>query len=262
MSDYLSNLFSLKGKTALVTGGSKGIGKMISTALIKAGAKVYISSRSQETCDATAAELSEHGECISIPFDLSIVENIQHLADELEKREEKLDVLINNSGRTWGAPIDEFPERGWDDVMTLNVKSPFYLVQRLLPMLEKAGTKEDPARIINIGSIAGLMATTQQAYSYMASKAAINHLTKGLAKDLVSKHIIANAIAPGFFPSKMTKFITENEEAKKYATGMIPLKRMGEPDEIGSLAIFLCAKPSAYVTGAVIPIDGGILVNQ
>jgi len=261
MSDYLSNLFSLKGKTALVTGGSKGIGKMISVALIKAGAKVYISSRSQETCDATAAELSDHGECVSIPFDLSTVENIQHLADELAKREDRLDILINNSGKSWGADIDKFPERGWDDVMTLNVKSPFYLVQRLLPLLEKAGTKEDPARIINIGSIAGIISTTQSAYSYMASKAAINHLTKGLAKDLVNRNIVVNAIAPGFFPSKMTRHITENEDVKKYAIGMIPLGRMGQPEEIGSLAIFLCSKPSAYMTGTIIPIDGGILIN-
>lgn len=262
MSDYLSKLFSLEGKVALVTGGSKGIGFMISSSLVQAGAKVYISSRSQETCDEAAAKLSEFGECISLPFDLSSVENIQLLADQLSEREEKLDILINNSGRTWGEQIDKFPEKGWDSVMTLNVKSPFYLVQRLLPQLVKAGTKEDPARIINIGSVAGISSETQQAYSYMASKAAINHLTKGLAKDLVDRNITANAIAPGFFPSRMTRHISGNEEMKKYAMSIIPLGRMGQSEEIGSLAIYLCAKPSAYITGAIIPIDGGILINK
>lgn len=262
MSDYLSNLFSVKGKVALVTGGSKGIGLMISTALVKAGAKVYISSRSQESCDEAAKQMSEFGECYSIPFDLSIVENIQHLADQLSEREQKLDVLINNSGRSWGEQIDSFPEKGWDSVMTLNVKSPFYLVQRLLPLLEKAGTKEDPARIINIGSVAGIMAETQQAYSYMASKAAINHLTKGLAKDLVNRNINANAIAPGFFPSRMTRHITDNDTVMDYAMSMVPMGRMGEADEIGSLAVYLCAKSSAYINGAIIPIDGGIVIGR
>jgi len=262
MNNYLAELFSLKGKVALVTGGSKGIGLMISAALIKAGAKVYISSRSKESCDETAAALSEYGECISIPFDLSTVENIQHLADQISEREEKLDILINNSGKSWGESIDKFPEKGWDSVMNLNVKSPFYLVQRLLPLLAKAGSPEDPARIINIGSVAGISSETQMAYSYMASKAAINHLTRGLAKDLVKRNITANSIAPGFFPSKMTRHITGNDDVLKYALGMIPVGRMGEPEEIGSLAIYLCAKPSAYITGAVIPIDGGILINS
>lgn len=262
MSEYLTNLFSLTGKVVLVTGGSKGIGLMISTALIKAGAKVYISSRSQESCDEAAKQMSEFGECISLPYDLSVVENIQLLADQLNEREEKLDVLINNSGRSWGEKIDSFPEKGWDSVMTLNVKSPFYLVQRLLPLLEKAGTKEDPARIINIGSVAGILSETQQAYSYMASKAAINHLTKGLAKDLVGRNIISNSIAPGFFPSRMTRHITGNDAVMDRAMSMVPMGRMGEPEEIGSLAIYLCSKSSAYINGAIIPIGGGIVINH
>lgn len=262
MNEYLSKLFSLDGKVALVTGGSKGIGLMISTALVKAGAKVYISSRSQETCEEAAKQLNELGSCISIPYDLSVIENIQDLADKISEKEQKLDILINNSGRSWGAPLNEFPEKGWDNVMDLNVKSPFFLVQRLLPLLAAAGTKEDPSRIINIGSIAGISSFTQNAYSYMASKAAINHLTKGLAKDLVSQNITANAIAPGIFPSKMTRHITGDETLKNHALKMIPMGRMGQDEEIGSLAIYLCAKPSAYITGAIIPIDGGFLVNN
>ena len=262
MSDYLSNLFSLKGKTILATGGSKGIGLMMSTALIKAGAKVYISSRSQESCDEAAKALSEIGECVSIPYDLSTVENIQLLADQIAQQEDKLDVLINNSGRSWGEQLEKFPERGWDDVMTLNVKSPFYLLQKLLPLLEKAGTKEDPARIINIGSVAGIMAETQQAYSYMASKAAINHLTKGLAKDLVGRNINANAIAPGFFPSRMTRHITGNDEVMKYAMSIVPMGRMGKEEEIGSLAIYLSSKASAYITGSIIQMDGGAVISK
>lgn len=261
MSTYLSELFSLAGKIALVTGGSKGIGLMISTALVKAGAKVYISSRSQESCDEVAKQLSEHGACVSLPFDLSTVDNIQLLADQLGEHEEKLDILINNSGRSWGAPIESFPEKGWDNVMTLNVKSPFYLVQKLLHLLTAAGTAEDPARIINIGSIAGISSLTQSAYSYMASKAAINHLTKGLAIDLVGRNITANAIAPGFFPSRMTRHITEDDKMMDYAMSMVPMGRMGKAEEIGSLAIYLCSKPSAYITGSVLTIDGGVLVN-
>ena len=262
MSNYLSELFSLTGKTALVTGGSKGIGLMISTALVKAGAKVYISSRSQESCDEVASQLSEHGICVSLPFDLSVVENIQNLADRIGEHESKLDILINNSGRSWGAPLEEFPEKGWDNVMTLNVKSPFYLVQKLLPLLSAAGTVDDPARIINIGSIAGISSFTQSAYSYMASKAAINHLTKGLAIDLVKRNITANAIAPGFFPSRMTRHITDDDKMMDFAMAKVPMGRMGKADEIGSLAIYLCSKPSAYITGAVMTIDGGVLVSS
>ena len=202
MTDYLQSLFSLEGKTALITGGSKGIGLMMAESMIKAGARIYISSRSAESCEATAKALSAYGECVAMPYDLSSVENIEALAGEITAAGHGLDILVNNSGRTWGAPLESYPEGGWDKVMSLNVKSPFFLVQKLLPLLSAAGTADDPARIINIGSIAGIDSVTLSSYAYMASKAAINHLTRGLARDLVGRHINVNAIAPGLFPEQ------------------------------------------------------------
>ena len=196
MTDYLNLLFSLEGKTALVTGGAKGIGRMISESLLQAGARVFISSRSVEDCNAAAAEMQRHGDCRALPYDLASVDNIEALAMDLQTAGHGLDILVNNSGATWGAPLDEFPEAGWDKVMDLNVKTPFYLVQKFLPLLAAGASQEQPARIINIGSIAGLVAESQSAYSYMASKGAILHLTKGLAKDLAGRHITVNAIAP------------------------------------------------------------------
>jgi len=258
MSDYLDSLFGLKGKTVLVTGGAKGIGRMISESLLQAGARVFISSRSVEGCETAAAEMAQHGECRAFPYDLSSVENIEALAMDLQNAGHGLDILVNNSGATWGAPLNEFPESGWDKVMDLNVKTPFYLVQKFLPLLTAGATQEEPARIINIGSIAGLVAESQSAYSYMASKGAILHLTRGLAKDLASRHITVNAIAPGLFPSKMTKHLTSDDEVMGAVVSHVPLARMGQPQDIGGLAIFLSSAASAYMTGSVIPLGGGL----
>lgn len=257
MSDYLDTLFSLNGKTALVTGGAKGIGRMVSESLLQAGARVYISSRSAQDCEAAAAEMAALGECRAFPYDLSSVDNITALAADIEQAGHGLDILVNNSGATWGAPLEEFPESGWDKVMDLNVKSPFYIVQKLLPLLKAAASKEDPARVINIASIAALVAGTQSAYSYMASKAAITHLSRGLALDLAKDHIAVNAIAPGFFPSKMTRHLS-TEEGLEMLNAITPLGRIGQPDDIGGLTIFLCSAAGAYMTGSVIPIGGGM----
>ena len=256
----MKNLFDVVGKVALVTGGSRGIGEMIAEGFVANGVKTYISSRKAAVCDATAARLSEQGECVSIPADLSTTEGVKALADEIKARESQLDVLVNNAGATWGASIEEFPESGWDKVMDINVKGPFFLTQALLPLLETAASAEDPARIINVGSIDGLNVNKMGTYSYGPSKAAIHHLTRTLASHLADRHITANAIAPGPFPSKMTAGIAKDfgEEIRKH----VPLKRWGEPADMAGTAIFLVSKAGAYVSGAVIPVDGGIVASS
>ena len=200
----MQNLFDLSGKVALVTGGSRGIGEMIAEGYVASGVRTYISARKAAACNETAERLAAQGECISIPADLSSLEGVNHLANEIKAREKQLDILVNNAGATWGAPIEEFPERGWDKVMDVNVKGPFFLTQALLPLLEAAATPEDPARIINVGSIDGLNVNQLGTYSYGPSKAAIHHLTRTFASHLAERNITANAIAPGPFPSKMT----------------------------------------------------------
>ena len=256
----MKNLFDISGKVALVTGGSRGIGEMIAEGFVASGVKTYISSRKTEACNATAARLSEQGECISIPADLSTMDGIQMLADQIEVRESQLDILVNNAGATWGESIEKFPEAAWDKVMDINVKGPFFLTQALLPLLERAASAEDPARIINIGSIDGLNVNKMGTYSYGPSKAAIHHLTRTFASHLAERNITANAIAPGPFPSKMTAGIAKEfgEEIRKH----VPLKRWGEPEDMAGAAIFLASKAGAYVSGAVIPVDGGIVASS
>ena len=256
----MHDLFDVSGKVALVTGGSRGIGEMIAAGFVAGGVKTYISARKADACDATAARLSKQGECISIPADLSTTDGVLQLAAELGRREERLDILVNNAGATWGAPLEEFPESGWDKVMDVNVKGPFFLTQALLGMLEAAASAEDPARIINVGSIDGLNVNQMGTYSYGASKAAIHHLTRTFASHLAGRHITANAIAPGPFPSKMTAGIakTLGEQIREH----VPLKRWGEPADMAGTAIFLASKAGAYVSGAVIPVDGGIVASS
>ena len=257
MTGFLQSLFSLEGKTALVTGGAKGIGRMITDHLLQAGCRVIISSRSEGDCNKTAEELSVHGSCLAMPADLSSLDSISELTAKISDSGTGLHILVNNSGKSWGAPIEEFPEKGWDSVMDLNVKTPFYLVQKLLPQLTASATAEDPGRVINIGSIAGLSAESLSAYSYGASKAAIQHLTKTLAKDLARRHVTVNAIAPGFFPTNMTDFIVQNEALMSQALKGIPLQRVGKPGDIGALVIFLASPAASFMTGAVLPLDGG-----
>ncbi|MFP6681365.1 MAG: SDR family oxidoreductase [Gammaproteobacteria bacterium] len=253
----MQDLFSITGKTALITGGSRGIGEMIARGYVENGAKVYISSRKSDVCDEVAAELSARGECISLPADLSQMEEIERLANKIAKMENRLDILINNAGATWGGTIDEFPEKGWDKVMDLNVKSVFFLTQKLLPLLDAAASADDPARVINIGSVDGLHLSKFENFSYSSSKAAVHHLTKMTATRLASRNITVNAIAPGPFATPMmAPMIKQMGDSIRLA---VPLKRFGEPEDIAGLAIFLASRGAAYITGTVIPIDGGII---
>lgn len=252
----MKDLFNIAGKVALVTGGSRGIGEMIARGYVENGVRTYISSRKADACDATASRLAEYGECISIPADLSTAAGIRHLVGELRAREERLNILVNNAGAIWGAPIDEFPESGWDKIMTLNVKSPFFLTQALLPLLEAAATPDDPARIIMVGSVDGLGVNRLPTFSYGPSKAAVHHLARTLAAHLADRWITANAIAPGLFPSKMTAAtIDAMGEEIRLAT---PLKRHGRPEDMAGAAIYLASRAASFVTGVVIPVDGGI----
>ena len=253
----MKNLFDVSGKVALVTGGSRGIGEMIAEGFVANGVKTYISSRKVEACDATAARLSKIGECISVPADLSTAEGISSLAKAIQGRESQLDILVNNAGAAWGAPIEAFPESGWDKVMNINVKSPFFLTQALLPLLEKSASPDDPARIIMVGSVDGLGVNQLPTFSYGPSKAAVHHLTRVLASHLADRNIAVNAIAPGPFPSQMMAH-TLDTMGEKIRQG-VPLKRIGEAGDMAGAAIYLSSKASSYVTGVVIPVDGGII---
>ena len=252
----MQQLFDLSGKVALVTGGSRGIGEMIAQGFVANGVKTYISSRSQDACDATAARLSEFGECVSVPADLSTQQGIEHLVSEINANEDQLDILVNNAGATWGAAVDDFPEAGWDKVMNINVKSPFFLTQALLPLLDKSASAEDPARVIMIGSVDGLNVNAMPTFSYGPSKAAVHHLARTLASHLASRNITVNAIAPGPFPSKMMAHTLENF-GDKIRQG-VPLKRIGQAEDMAGTAIFLASKAASYITGVIIPVDGGI----
>lgn len=251
----IENLFDVSGKVVLITGGAKGIGAMMTEALVEGGAKVYISSRSVDKCTAFAAEMSKKGECVALPANLLDMEQLHGLADELAKRETRLDVLINNSGASWGSKLGEFPEKGWDKVMDLNVKSLFFLTQALVPLIAGGSSAADPGRIINISSIAAVHPASMGAYSYGPSKAAVVQLTRNLASDLARKHILVNAVAPGFFPSNMTAHMETESMA-----GMIPLRRVGNSRDLAGLIIFLCSEGSNFMTGTYLPIDGGMLV--
>jgi NAD(P)-dependent dehydrogenase (short-subunit alcohol dehydrogenase family) len=254
----VSELFGVSGKTALVTGGSRGIGLMIADGLVRAGARVIVSSRKEEQLTSAAAQLAEHGDCEAIVADLSSPAGAAALAAAAMERFGKLDILVNNAGATWGAPLDEFPASGWDRVMHTNVEGIFHLTIALLGSLRASATAEDPARVINIGSIDGLRTPVTENYSYSASKAAVHMLTRHLAKRLASEHITVNAIAPGPFPSKMTAFMIEEPASREAVEAMVPLARLGRGDDVAGLVIFLASRAGSYLTGVVIPLDGGI----
>jgi NAD(P)-dependent dehydrogenase (short-subunit alcohol dehydrogenase family) len=251
----MNDLFSVAGKSALVTGGSSGIGRMIARGYVEAGARVYISSRKADVLDRVAAELSELGECHAIAANLATEAECRRLAEAIASRESSLDILVNNAGATWGAPLEQFDEAAWERALALNVKGVFHLTKFLLPLLEQAGTAEDPARVINIGSIDGFKVPVLDNYSYSASKAAVHMLTRHLAKRLAPR-ITVNAIAPGPFESKMMAAILDSF-GEQIAAGA-PLKRIGRPDDMAGAAIYLASRAGAYLTGAVIPVDGGI----
>ncbi|MAK62509.1 MAG: 3-oxoacyl-ACP reductase [Ponticaulis sp.] len=258
MSLSLNTVFGLDGKIALVTGGGRGLGKSMAEGFLAAGAaKVYIASRDMEALEATAKELSPDGKCIPIRANLATVEGCKALAADFAKLEDKLHILVNNSGTAWGAPMKDFPEAGWDKTFQLNLKSPFYLTGELRELLKAAGTHEDPARVINTGSIAGEVATSLGAYPYGLSKGAIHQLTQMQALEFADDHITANAIAPGRFPSKMTEYVMNDEEAYAKEVQGIPLKRWGRDEDIAGTALFLAGASGAFITGAIIPVDGG-----
>jgi NAD(P)-dependent dehydrogenase (short-subunit alcohol dehydrogenase family) len=252
--DFLK-LFSLEGRTALITGGSRGIGEMLLEGYLAAGcAKVYITARKAQQLEETAQKYGDR--VVGLPGDISRMEGIEELAAELSAREGKLDILVNNAGAAWGAEFEEFPEKGWDKVMDLNVKSLFFLTQKLHPLLKAAATKERPAKVINIASIDGLRPNPWETYPYQASKAAVIHLTKRMAARLIKDHIVCTCIAPGAFPSEMNKAAARNPEGS--ARG-IPSRRVGVAEDIAGGAIYLASRAGDYVVGTTIPIDGGIV---
>src|ERR1700733_3258515 len=234
-----SDLFDIAGKTALVTGGSRGIGKMIAEGFVGAGVRVYISSRKAEVCTDVAAELSRTGTCAAIPADLSTEDGCRRLADELAAREDSLDILVNNAGATWGTPLEDFDEAAFERVLALNVKGVFHLTRFLVPLLEKAGTVEEPARVINIGSIDGIGVPQLETYAYSASKAAVHQLTRHLAKRLAPT-ITVNAIAPGPVQTKMMA-ATLDAFGEQIAAAA-PLKRIGRPDDMAGASIYLSSR--------------------
>ena len=249
-------LFDLDGKVAVVTGGTRGIGLMIARGLLDAGARVYISSRKPEAGDAAVAELAAHGTVVSVPADLSTEEECLRLAAEVADREERVHILVNNAGATWGASFEEFPDAAWDKLLALNLKAPFFTTRAFAQLLEAAGTADDPARVINIGSIDGLRVPALPVYAYSSSKAGIHSLTKVLARELGPRHITVNAIAPGPFESKMmAQTLHDFGDAIAAAS---PLGRIGRPDDMAGTAVFLASRAGSYVTGAIIPVDGGI----
>ena len=252
----MKNLFSLAGRTALVTGGSRGIGKMIATGFIEYGAKVYISARKADECNATAAELSAAGgACISLPQDISTVAGCRALADEIKRREPHLDILVNNAGAAWAEPLDEFSEQGWDKVMNLNVKSPFFLLQALHGALKAAASDDRPAKVINIASIDGIRLNPLETYSYHASKSALIYLTRRLAAKLVQERIVVNAIAPGPFASQMNRTARDHADIVAART---PMGRIGRDEDMAGAAIYLASRAGDYVVGETIAVDGGI----
>ena len=248
-------LFSVRGRSALVTGGSRGIGRMIAEGFLRAGARVYISARKAEACDATAKELSAIGPCVSLPADVSTLDGIKALVAAYQKHEPSLDILVNNASAAWGAPFDEFPESGWDKVLNLNLKSPFFLTQALHGALKAAASPEQPAKVINICSIDGIRLNPQETYSYHASKSGLIYLTRRIAAELIKDQINVTGIAPGAFASEMNRVARDQsvEVAKR-----IPSRRIGRDEDMAAAAIYLASRAGDYVVGETIAVDGGV----
>lgn len=255
---YLDEIFGVAGKCVLVTGGGRGIGESIAEGFVKAGAKVYVCSRKPETCEATAKRLSAFGACIALPVaaDISTSEGRAAIVSGLKSRETKLHILVNNAGTLWAAPLADYPESGWDKVFDLNVKGLFFLIRDLVPMLEATGSRDDPARVINIGSIDGFHIPKHETYAYSSSKAASHQLSIHLAGQLAARHITVNVIAPGMFPSRMMQGTLDRVGEGKILE-KVPLRRLAGPDDMAGTAIFLASRAASYVTGVVLPIDGG-----
>ena len=251
----MNDLFSVAGKVVVITGGSRGIGAMMARGFVEAGAKTYITARKESELKEAANNLSQYGECVAVSADLSSMDGIKQLVKNIQQCESHIDVLVNNAGATWGANLDVFPENGWDKVMDLNVKSPFFLIQGFLPLLTRAASSENPARIINIASMNGITNPKMNNYSYSTSKAAVIHMTRHLAADLSERAITVNAIAPGLFLSRMTAYAVEGNEAAIEQS--IPLGRLGSPEDAAGTAIYLASRASAWMTGHTMVLDGG-----
>ncbi|WP_316015949.1 SDR family oxidoreductase [Roseobacter sp. HKCCA0434] len=261
---YFEDLFSVKGKVALVTGGATGIGRMIAEALAHGGATVMICSRKLDACQATADEINADGpsgRVEAFAADVSTPEGVKALSDEIRGRVAELHILVNNAGITWGEPYESFPMEQWTRIMDVNVGAMFTLTRDLTPLLEAAGSDADPARVINIGSVMGTVPLAEGAYSYTMSKAAVHHMTKVLAGELAGQRITVNAFAPGPFPSKMTRFATGTPEKAEKVGGNVPLGRIGAPADIAGATLYLCGAAGAYVSGAILPLDGGMSVQ-
>lgn len=259
-TEFTSQLFGIAGKNAVVTGGTSGIGLMIAEGLVRAGARVVVSSRKAQSCEDTAARLSQFGQCTGVPADVSTPDGTAALVGTVTDHfDAGLDILVNNAGATWGAPLEDFPDAAWDKLVNLNLTGVFRLTVALLDTLRAAGSAQDPARVINIGSIAGLRATSLENYPYSATKAAVHMLTRHLAGRLTNDNVTVNAIAPGYFESRMSSFIFEDPTAKQELEASIPLGRAGTNSDIAGLVQFLSSRAGAYLTGAVIPLDGGVV---
>lgn len=254
----MDRLFSLEGRVALVTGGSRGIGRMIAEGFLRHGARVYVSARKAEACDRAAAELAALGSCTSLPADVSTVAGAQRLAAQLAEREPKLDILVNNAGAAWGAPFDDFPESGWDKVVDLNLKAPFFLTRALHARLKAAASPERPAKVIHIASIDGIAVNPLETYSYAASKAGLIHLTKRMAMRLIDDHIVVSAIAPGAFVSDMNRAARDHGDE---VAQRIPAQRIGRSDDMAGAAVFLASRAGDYVVGATLVVDGGVSLS-
>ncbi|MCG5452269.1 MULTISPECIES: glucose 1-dehydrogenase [Micromonospora] len=257
----MTQLFSVEGKTVLVTGGSRGIGLMIAQGFVRAGAHVIISSRKADVCEAVATTLSAEGRCEAIPADLSDNAGAEALAAAVRERFGRLDVLVNNAGATWGAPLEDYPEAAFDKLWAVNVKAVFRLTTALLPALRAAASADDPARVINIGSIDGIRVPMMEVYAYSATKSAVHMITRSLAHQLAGEQITVNAIAPGPFESKMMAFALDDPASRAAIEQQVPLGRIGRPEDMAGTAIYLSSRAGAYLTGAVIPVDGGITTH-
>ncbi len=254
----MQDLFSLKGRTALVTGGSRGIGRMIAAGFLEQGARVYITSRKADVCEKTAEELSGLGPCFSLPMDVSSVEGAKALAKAFAAREDKLDILVNNAGAAWLEPFDKFSEKGWDKVVDLNLKAPFFLSQALIGPLRNAA-RIQPAKIINVASIDGIFVNPQETYSYAASKAGLIHLTRRMALRLVEDNILVNGIAPGAFASEMNQLARDHSDM---VAARVPAKRIGRDEDMAGVAVYLASRAGDYVVGITIAVDGGVTLSS
>ena len=251
----MTDMFDLSGKVAVITGGSRGIGRMIAEEFVRRGVRTYITARKADACQATAAELAKFGECFALPHDLSTLDGVGAFVSEFAEREKELDILINNAGAAWGAKFDEFPESGWDKVMDINLKSLFFLTQQLAPLLRERSSADKPGKVINIASIDGIRNTEMETYSYAASKAGVIHLTRLMAKRLIKDHINVNAIAPGAFASDMNIFARDNpDQVAKH----IPAQRLGNPDDMAGAAVYMSSRAGDYLVGITLTVDGGV----